>query len=1046
MLGSIGGSGAAAGLVTDGLIHRWEFKESTGGYCMDSVGDLHMVARTGVCAVFDGSDNGADTASELAESFFDGATTLFIGGIIRAGDQSSAGYEGYLIGGKGGLGDYFWLTRSHTSGALRLRIYGSDSAYHIATGPVLTDGKWYEFYIHVDTSASTATITYREQEHDAPTKVADAAADWTDTTKDWANTAWTTADMPFDVAFASGATIDTNAATHNIRVGYRSAGSGFAGSIALLFCGTGTPEVEKVKKVLLQPTRDISRDVLGTSAVCWLFDRGTGDMAQELIQDDFAESLTFSSAPDWLGGIKWLPQAGFRCGSRRSGKPGLMIGTPEKTGVRMGDHAVAAGFALPVGFTDNPGEAPYTIEVVYQSTQLGGDTGANEYPTVWGSYQMSGYMKGIQLQHYQSSASLGVLQRMQYRWHSTSYRSVSAKPDGSAASLNLVGVQTVTLRTGGNPFRAAVDYSSLSADRNGSDVQLIVQHHQSDSIPAAGSAADGYGAVAVVASNGTTGLPDDRFSSTSTDVYTFVGDPDQTGDIASQEFAQVADMIVREVRVYDRVLTDDEVLQNRAADRVRNGGRIWYVDENAPFEGWGTKEAPFQNIREAFARMHQGDAIRIVGTVEVAKTADESTPAIRLNIDVSIGGGEDRFACGATKDITVTGLNSGILKRVATRTRRDDSLDPSYVAPTSYTSVYGTTTPHLYDTTTMLSVASQNDIPAGNWTFRDLTFDANNLCGHAITFSSPDSGKSGVGLNLIDCTFMNTHQWVDEHTAEAVQSDWHNTRAIRCTGINNRSQMIYLSSVNAKENIRGFFMDGCQCYGALRDTYAHDPASTDATWQNATTVSSDDGSALCQVAWNELWSAISPIVANCIISGPGASGVIFGRAIRGVVYNTVVSFDGASGIAFRMGYEGGGDYRHSTDCMVISCTSDGGDIGIKYAGSGLVATNCVFSGAGTADIYDEIVGAAGIGDATVTYCLGQTNHIGAGTGNIPASTNIVFTQTGGDKGDPAYWTLDASSDGYLAGTNLIDTYSYLAKDIAGTLRPVSGAWSMGALA
>lgn len=983
-------NGPAETLVTDGLIHRWELSEESGSTLYDSIGEAHLTAYTGVAAYFDSSMY-AQTDSAIFDEWLSDETQFCVGGIFRSDTLAS---DSYIIGGSSSLQDHFWLYQRN-SGLLYIRLRtsllseagGDSAAYVIASGPDLDFAEWTELHLQVDLDADAITSYHRQHLDDDP---------------NWADSSWTVTDWTVSSGSIEAATgiIRDSGTGGTARIGKRSTDP-WSGWMSMLYVAAGAPDTSNVFRLLAQPTKSLAKFALGTSAACWLFDAGSGQTVHELVEDGWANSVTFDSWPTWDADLTGIPQAGFRCGARRGGKPGLLLGTAD--GTRLLAHAKAAVYSL-ADAEDANEISPYTIEVVCQSGFSETDT--SHYSMIFGCMAADVATVGKWFQYRGHPTIRNTLFRGFADYGTTASQTMYAGTGGSNDVIQM-GVFTHTLRTQGNV---------------GGTPNYMIQHHESEVVPAVDVSATNHGRQVDTATANAGGA-----NNSSATYYTVMGNaPTETGS----DRPQYADLIIREVRIYDDCLSDAQLLQNRTADRLRNGGRVWYVDAAAKFNGWGTPEAPFDNVQNAVQRMHNGDTIYIVGEIEL--TRDGTTACISNGASTA-----RQDFIGGYRNITVTGDSEAMITRGRLYDyRTGDAGYGSTVLPD------GVAVPHINDVSTLWTITANQYVPMENWNIKDITFNCADLAEHAFV---ANAGASGYGnrIKFERVTVTDTHDWMTEHTGEGLQSGWQNFKVYDCVGTGNRSQLVYVANGAIAGDISGFVCTGNVSYAANNAVYSHYEPTTDAALPDPPTgigfITNDtSGSAIVQIWLGVGAMAVNPVIGNNFIYGPGASAIIAGTCDGGLIYNNVIVFDQTNaGYGIRVG----GDTKESTGVLVYNNTIVNGLRGIIYYGDSLTFTNNVIVSAGSDDIYDDETDAAGPLTHTCTYNVGTNDDLGEGTGNIPASTNIILVDD--EATERAGFALTSGSDGYRSGLNATTVHPRLKTDAVGVSR--GSSWSMGAV-
>lgn len=314
----------------------------------------------------------------------------------------------------------------------------------------------------------------------------------------------------------------------------------------------------------------------------------------------------------------------------------------------------------------------------------------------------------------------------------------------------------------------------------------------------------------------------------------------------------------------------------------------------------------------------------------------------------------------------------------------------------------------------------------GSWYLTDLTLDANSQANNAADMRE--------GCDVFDCervTFKNA--LAADSTGSGFTSRAMTNRMRDVVSHNNGEHAGYFRLLAAsRDGTYTIDVDGFTAYANTEDGI------------KVSNELSDNSGARDFLFWNaQIFNFSIDEAKNCL----------FLTGLRdSVIGNGLITGFAASGIAdassaIRIGHAGGEEVIDTVLANITVADYDPiyGEAATAPAirvnnATGLRLVNIVTSGCNRDYDVDDNASNGG-GAVTVEYCAGDSGASGyefpTGSGNLPEAT-IIFTTPG------SVYTLTALSDGYGDGTNLTDLADELQDDLAGTERPSTGAWNMGA--
>lgn len=318
-------------------------------------------------------------------------------------------------------------------------------------------------------------------------------------------------------------------------------------------------------------------------------------------------------------------------------------------------------------------------------------------------------------------------------------------------------------------------------------------------------------------------------------------------------------------------------------------------------------------------------------------------------------------------------------------------------------------------------------LQAGSWAFSGIVWDANDAAYYGMTVS-----EDVDSVSFTSCQWKNGHQWVDgvdpeggsTATGSGITSRAGLTTIINCTATDNDEHGVYLRIVGEDAVDQRCIIDGLTVTGGGEDGLKMtNEGAYGARWVNCiiNRVKVTGGK-------NQLYllGLSDSVVTNFLLLDqtsalPDIAPLYLGN-VQGFTGETLVS-----------------DYPLVNVTVANGTISNTNTRGVWIKGdlsSGSVTLHNIVCKDCPDDYNDDTTA----GTVTISHCAGDTagDPFPAGTGMIPGAT-IAFTNAAG--GD---YTLTEASDGYGDGINLTGLSDEAEADFAGTARPTTGAWNMGA--
>ncbi len=329
-------------------------------------------------------------------------------------------------------------------------------------------------------------------------------------------------------------------------------------------------------------------------------------------------------------------------------------------------------------------------------------------------------------------------------------------------------------------------------------------------------------------------------------------------------------------------------------------------------------------------------------------------------------------------------------------------------------------------TTKLMAGAGATDYPfsseGGTQYWSGITFDANDASARAYDGGTTAAANSAPVHSFEDCAFINSKN--SSGAGSGMVSRALYVRLHNCEASGNESHGVYLRIASDTEGNH-------RC--VVTDYYAHDNLEDGLKF--ATDTTSPNMATRC--AWS-----------NCIIDRVKVDGGLRQVWLSGVADSVITNLlllnstntGGVPG-ALRLGHPSGDETDADTEdgCWNNTIANvtivDAAGIAVHDARSeGTTIQNLICSGCA-----DDLT-RGDDGTAEITYSAGDadSNPLPTHATNI-LDASIIFTNAAG--GD---YTLTALSDGYAMGVNLTGLSEEAQSDFAGTARPASGAWNMGA--
>jgi len=297
-------SDATSGFVKDGLKLFYALDESSGNVVKNLApdGGLDLDAYTGIAMDF---SSGAYGDSVAAKTLTNGQSDrILVTAVFNTGASTATGYI------MGTASSYFAVRLYTSSGrpVLTMAFKDDNSAtqtitYSATAYPALLEtDTWYQIIYDVDYQNSSVTLHLRS----------DGKGPWT----------------TFDVSGTIGGTAPwTLYSGGNLQVGANSTANGFLGDLQFLSLSLHeeAPDIDDVKDMLDSPNQVNAAQALGANSIAWLFDAGTGAVAQDIIGTNDVDIS--SGAAAWATELNSPIQNGLRRGYYGSGKPGVLLGT-----------------------------------------------------------------------------------------------------------------------------------------------------------------------------------------------------------------------------------------------------------------------------------------------------------------------------------------------------------------------------------------------------------------------------------------------------------------------------------------------------------------------------------------------------------------------------------------------------------------------------------------------------------------------------------------------------------------------------------------------
>ena len=297
-------SNATSGFVKDGLKLFYAFDESNGNVVKNLApdGGLDLDAYTGIAMDFSSAAYGNSVEAMTLTNGQD--DRMLVTAVFNTGSSSDTGY---IMGTASG---YFSTRLYILSGKPTLVMAFKDDtdaivtqAYSASAYPALLDANtWYQIIYDVDYQNDSVILHLRSN----------------------GKGPWTTFDVSRPL---SGTAPYTLYSSDNLQVGANSGTNGFLGDLQFLSMSlhSSAPDIDDVKNLLDNPNQVNAAQVLGENAIAWLFDAGTGTVAQDIIGTSDVDISNGTAA--WSTELNSPIQNGFQRGYYGNGKPGVLLGT-----------------------------------------------------------------------------------------------------------------------------------------------------------------------------------------------------------------------------------------------------------------------------------------------------------------------------------------------------------------------------------------------------------------------------------------------------------------------------------------------------------------------------------------------------------------------------------------------------------------------------------------------------------------------------------------------------------------------------------------------
>lgn len=429
------------------------------------------------------------------------------------------------------------------------------------------------------------------------------------------------------------------------------------------------------------------------------------------------------------------------------------------------------------------------------------------------------------------------------------------------------------------------------------------------------------------------------------------------------------DLVVGFIAIYNRHLSDAEIIQCHRIAYARMNGQPIYVNSGLSLYGNGTLAHPYS----------------------------DTTPAMRT-----------------AQPNQVVNLAAGTYKRISNN-------QPAALLPSSNENIW---LKGASNSTTIIQADASGtgnhpaEIASGSWRFSDIKFDARDISYNAFTTGAVNDVES---LIFDRCWFYDAKAGSQTGTGLVTRALY--VEINDCISSHNGEHGVYLRVASTVEGDHQAIVRGLYCHDNTEDglKFAADTTSPDMEtktgWDSCIVdrVKVDGGK-------NQLWisGVKNSVVTNCLLLNKSDTGLDTGALYLGypIVSGTTENEDFCD---------------NNTIANITIYNASGAGV-LDARSTGTTIQNLICSGGDDDLVVDDD------GTAVITYAAGDadSNKLPTHDTNIVDAT-IAFTNAAG--GD---YTLTALSDGYGDGVNLYNLSNEINSDYAGTARPVSGAWNMGA--